>query len=184
MHEAGQRERGGMIAVMGLDEATLFEVCGQTGVCLANINCPEQLVISGTKENLAKAAELAKSRGAYRTIPLAVSGAFHTPLMQLAVDGMAAVMAKLSFKQPAVSIVANTTAQPLNTVEEVKTELLNQLCSGIQWQRSVEYMIDEGVNTFIEIGPGKVLSGLIKRINRDVEILNIGDASSVRGLVD
>jgi len=183
MHEAGLKNPGGMVAVMGLDEASLIEVCGETGTGMANINCPGQLVISGAKENLAKAADLAKAKGAYRTIPLSVSGAFHTPLMQSAVDGMAEIIATLPFHQPVVPIIANTTAQPVTAVEEVKAELLSQLCNSIQWQRSVEYMINDGVTTFIEIGPGKVLSGLIKRINRDVEILNIGDAEAVKQIV-
>ncbi len=183
MHEAGLKQPGGMVAVMGLDEASLVEVCKETGTLVANINCPEQLVISGARENLARAADLAKDRGAYRTIPLAVSGAFHTPLMQSAVDGMAEIVATISFHQPMVPIIANTTAQPLTTVEEVKAELLSQLCNSIQWQRSIEYMINEGVTTFIEIGPGKVLSGLIKRINRDVETLNIGDVQSIENVL-
>ena len=183
MHEAGLKEPGGMVAVMGLDEASLVGVCEETGARLANINCPGQLVISGAKENLAKAADLAKARGAYRTMPLAVSGAFHTPLMQSAVDGMAEIIATLSFHQSVVPIIANTTARPVTTVEEVKTELLRQLCNGIQWQRSVEYMITDGVTTFIEIGPGKVLAGLIKRINGSVETLNIGDVEAVKNVV-
>jgi len=183
MHEAGLKQPGGMVAVMGLDEASLVEVCKETGTLVANINCPEQLVISGARENLARAADLAKDRGAYRTIPLAVSGAFHTPLMQSAVDGMAEIVATISFHQPMVPIIANTTAQPLTTVEEVKAELLSQLCNSIQWQRSIEYMINDGVFTFIEIGPGRVLSGLVKRINRDVEILNVGDAEAVKRIV-
>ena len=183
MYEAGLKEPGGMVAVMGLDEASLVGVCEETGARLANINCPGQLVISGAKENLAKAADLAKARGAYRTMPLAVSGAFHTSLMQSAVDGMAEIIATLSFRQSVVPIIANTTAQPVTTVEEVKAELLRQLCNGIQWQRSVEYMITDGVTTFIEIGPGKVLAGLIKRINGSVETLNIGDVEAVKNVV-
>jgi len=183
MYEAGLKEPGGMVAVMGLDEASLVGVCEETGTLLANINCPGQLVISGAKENLAKAADLAKARGAYRTMPLAVSGAFHTSLMQSAVDGMAEIIATLSFHQSVVPIIANTTAQPVTTVEEVKAELLRQLCNGIQWQRSVEYMITDGVTTFIEIGPGKVLAGLIKRINGSVETLNIGDVEAVKNVV-
>ncbi len=183
MHEAGLKQPGGMVAVMGLDEASLVEVCKETGTLMANINCPEQLVISGAKENLARAVDLTKDRGAYRTIPLPVSGAFHTPLMQSAVDGMAEIIANLPFHQPMIPIIANTTAQPLTTAEEVKAELLSQLCNSIQWQRSIEYMINDGVTTFIEIGPGRVLSGLVKRINRDVEILNIGDAEAVKRIV-
>jgi len=184
MHEAGLRQPGGMAAIIGLDEASLAEVCSETDTRMANINCPGQLVISGARENLTQAVDLAKSRGAYRAIPLKVSGAFHTPLMQSAVDGMSEVLAPLSFQQPQVPIIANTTAQPMTTTEEVKAELLRQLCNGIQWQRSIEYMINNGVSTFIEIGPGKVLSGLIKRINRNVEPLNIGDVPTIKTLVN
>jgi len=184
MHEAGLRQPGGMVAIIGLDEVSLAEVCSETDTRMANINCPGQLVISGARENLAQAVDLAKSRGAYRTIPLKVSGAFHTPLMQSAVDGMSEVLASLSFQQPQVPIIANTTAQPMTTIEEVKAELLRQLCNGIQWQRSIEYMISNGASTFIEIGPGKVLSGLIKRIDREVEPLNIGDMPTIKNLVN
>lgn len=180
MHEAGQLTPGGMAAIIGLDETPLSELCAETGAQIANINCPGQIVISGAEDNINKAVELAKSRGAHRAIPLQVSGAFHTPLMQPAVDGMAKIIAKLSFNDPTTPIIGNTTAQPLTTAQSVKEELLNQLCNCVQWQSSVEYMIDDGVSAFIEIGPGKVLAGLIKRIDRNVKILNIGDAESVR----
>ena len=170
MYEAGLRKPGGMVAIIGLDEALLAEVCEQTGTWMANVNCPGQLVISGVKENLAKAALLAKARGAQRTIPLSVSGAFHTPLMQSAVDGLSEIIATLPFGNPLVPIVANTTAQPMTNAEQVKAEILRQFGKGVQWQRSIEYMVNDGVSTFIEIGPGQVLSGLIKRINKDVKL--------------
>jgi len=176
MHEAGQITPGGMAAIIGLDEAPLAEVCRQTGTRIANINCPGQIVISGAKDKLAQAMELAKEKGAHRAIPLQVSGAFHTPLMQPAVDGMAEIMATLNFSNP----TGNTTAKPLTTAEAVKEELLAQLCNCVQWQRSVEYMVNDGVSTFIEIGPGRVLAGLIKRIDRNVNILNIGTAEAVK----
>lgn len=184
MHEAGQITPGGMVAIIGLEETMLAEVCKQSGAHVANINCPGQIVISGAEANLNKAVALAKEKGAYRAIPLEVSGAFHTPLMQPAVDGMAEVMATLSFSQPAVPIIGNTTAQPLVTAEAIKQELLTQLCHCIQWQRSVEYMARDGVATFIEIGPGKVLAGLIKRIDKGVKILNIGDAKTVKNIAE
>jgi [acyl-carrier-protein] S-malonyltransferase len=180
MHEAGQITPGGMAAIIGLDESPLAEVCQQTGTRIANINCPGQIVISGARDNLAQAVELVKDRGAHRAIPLQVSGAFHTPLMQPAVDGMAEIMATLKFNNPTIPIVGNTTAQPLTTAQAVKEELLNQLCHCVQWQRSIEYMIKEGVANFIEIGPGRVLAGLIKRIDRGVTIINIGNAEAVK----
>ncbi len=182
MYEAGLKRPGGMVAVIGLDEASLVEVGEETDTRIVNFNCPGQLVISGAEENLTKAADLAKAKGARRTIPLPVSGAFHTSLMQPAFDGMSDIIATLSFHDPVVPIVANTTAQPMTTAEMVKTELLRQLCNGIEWQRSIEFMVSEGVDTFIEIGPGSVLSGLIKRIDKNVKTLNIGDAEAIMNM--
>jgi len=182
MHEAGQITPGGMAAIIGLDESPLAEVCQQSGTRIANINCPGQIVISGAEDKLAKAMELAEARGAHRVIPLQVSGAFHTSLMQPAVDGMAEIMAKLNFNDPAVPIIGNTTAKPLTTAGEVKEELLAQLCNCVQWQRSVEYMVNNRVATFMEIGPGRVLAGLIKRIDRSVNIINIGDVEAVKNI--
>ena len=182
MYEAGLKTPGGMIAIIGLEEAVLAEICRETGTVIANINSPGQLVISGATENITKAGEMAKARGAARAIPLQVSGAFHSPLMQPAVDGMTQILAKVNFKNPSIPIIANVTALPLTSGSQIKEELLKQLCSGVQWQRSVEYMVRQGVANFIEIGPGKVLAGLIKRISRDVEMVNIGDANAVKGL--
>jgi len=184
MYEAGQLNPGNMAAIIGLDEALLAEVCRQSGTQMANINCPGQIVISGDTESLTQAMDLAKAKGANRALPLQVSGAFHTPLMQPAYDGMSAVIAGISFREPAIPIIGNTTAQPLTTAESIKEELLRQLCNCVQWQRSVEYMVANGVTTFIEIGPGRVLSGLIKRISREVTTQNVGDAGAVRGLAE
>jgi [acyl-carrier-protein] S-malonyltransferase len=184
MHEAGQAHPGSMAAIIGLDETLLAKVCQQTDTRMANINCPGQIVISGAIENMAQAMEMAKARGASRVIPLQVSGAFHTPLMQPAVDGMSEIMSCLSFQEPSIAVIGNTTAEPLTTAESVKAELLNQLCNPVQWQRSIEYMVNKGVSTFIEIGPGKVLTGLIRRINKEVSNINIGDLEAVKGLAN
>jgi [acyl-carrier-protein] S-malonyltransferase len=184
MHEAGVVRPGSMAAVMGLEESQLEEVCRQTGTYIVNINCPGQLVISGDKDGVARAMDLAKNKGAPRVVPLAVSGAFHTPLMQPAVDKMAEIVGDLSFRDPMIPIIANTTAQPLTTAQAIKEELIRQLCSCVQWQRSIERMIAEGVTTFIELGPGRVLTGLIKRINREVGTVNIGDAQAVKSVAD
>ena len=179
MHEAGIMQPGGMVAIIGFDQEPLARVCEETGTWLANINSPKQLIVSGARENLERAAELARERGARRTIPLAVSGAFHTPLMRHARDGMSEILSRVSFQDPVIPVVANTTATPMTTAEQVKTELLEQLCNGVDWQRSIEYMIASGISTFIEIGPGEVLSGLIRRINGDVSTINISDGESV-----
>ncbi len=182
MHEAGQKHPGGMAAIIGLEEAKLAEVCRQSDTVMANINSPGQIVISGASENLAKAIELAKAAGASRAIPLQVSGAFHSPLMKSAVEGMSTIIKSTPFKDPAIPVIANVTAGPLTTAEAVKAELINQLANPVQWQRSIEYMVAQGVDTFIEIGPGKVLTGLIRRINKDVATRNISDLATVKSL--
>ncbi len=182
MYEAGMKQPGAMAAVLGLEEPPLAEVCKQTDTVIANINCPGQLVISGASENVARASEMAKTKGAARVTPLQVSGAFHSPFMQPAVEGMIAVLDRVSFRDPIVPIIANVTAQPLTKASQFREELLKQLTSSVQWQKSVEYMLGQGVKSLIEIGPGKVLAGLVKRISRDVEMLNIGDAASVKSL--
>jgi len=182
MYEAGLLHPGGMAAIMGLDETSLDHICRQTGTWIANINCPGQLVISGSSKNMALAVGSAKAKGASRIIPLQVSGAFHTSLMQSAANHLSVCINSLQFQEPEVPIIGNTTARPLTTTDSIKTELLNQLCNCVQWQRSIEYMLNEGVSTFIEIGPGKVLSNLMKRINRDVTTLHLGDLPSVINL--
>lgn len=184
MHEAGLKQPGGMVAVLGFDEKAVAEVCLQAGVQIANINCPGQLVISGADESLNQATDLLKSRGAGRIVRLQVSGAFHTPLMQPALDGMSDIVHSLSFNDPRVPVVGNTTAEPLTTGQQAKEELLKQLCHCVQWQRSIEYMADQGIATFVEIGPGKVLTGLIKRISESARLLNIGSVEAVKSLAN
>lgn len=180
MQEAGRQKPGGMAAIIGLDEESLEEVCLETGAQIANINCAGQIVISGTREQLARSMDLAKTRGARRVVPLQVSGAFHSTLMEPAVAGMAQAISQLSFRPAEIPIVANSTAKPVTTAEEVKSELLQQLCHCVQWQPSVEYMVGVGVTTFIEVGPGQVLSGLIKRISNEVRILSMSDPESIK----
>ena len=157
MQEAGTRTAGGMVAVLGLEEAALAEVCKETDTQIANYNSPGQLVISGTTANVARAAELAKTRGASRTVPLQVSGAFHSPLMKPAEEALTKIITGMTLRAPAIPVIGNTTALPLNTIDDVKAELTRQLCHGVQWQRSVEYMI-----------------------NRDVKTVNVGDVESVK----
>lgn len=181
MYEAGLKEPGAMVAVLGLDETALAEICRQTGTVIANINCPGQLAISGPTSNIAKASEMAKAKGAARVVPLQVSGAFHSPLMQPAVEGMQSVLSKVSFRDPQVPVIANVTAEPLTDGTQIKGELLKQLTTPVQWQRSVEYMVSKSAKTFYEIGPGKVLAGLIRRISRESEMVNLGDLAAIKG---
>ena len=180
MNEAGQINKGSMAAVLSLDEVILQEVCRETDTIIANYNCPGQYVISGTEGNIAKASEMAKARGAARVRTLQVSGAFHSPLMKPAADGLRKIINRTEFKPSNVPVVANVTAQPISTAEQIKDELVTQLTAGVQWQRSVEFMINNGVKTFVEIGPGKVLTGLNKRINGDIINININDLASIK----
>jgi len=183
MHEAGQKSSGSMAAIIGLEEAKLAEVCRQSDTVIANINSPGQIVISGPAGNVSRAMEMATAAGASRAIPLQVSGAFHSPLMKPAVEGMIKLFDAISFRHPSIPVIANMTAEAMTTAEAVKTELVNQLTNPVQWQRGVEYMVAQGVDTFIEIGPGRVLTGLIRRINNDVATRNIGDLEAIKGLV-
>lgn len=184
MYEAGLKQPGTMAAIIGLDEPVLTEICQQTDTCIANYNCPGQMVISGATDKVEQAVELAREKGASRAVPLEVSGAFHSPLMQSAVDGMAEILPTIDFRNPTIPIVANVTAQPLTTGEAVRAELLDQLRNSVQWQRSIEYMLGQGVTSIIEIGPGRVLTGLMRRIDRSVETANIGDAEAVKALAE
>ena len=183
MHEAGQVRAGNMAAIIGLDEDKLAEVCQKSDTVIANINCPGQIVISGPAENIARAMEMATAAGAKRAIELQVSGAFHSPLMQPAVDGMIKYLEETEFKDPAIPVIGNTTGEPLASAAAVKTELRNQLTNPVKWQYTIEYIYDQGVKMFIEIGPGKVLTGLIRRINGEAETINLSDLESIKAFV-
>lgn len=180
MEQAGEMKPGAMAAIIGLDAAKLEEICRKTGAQIANINCPGQIVISGAKEAVARAMELAQQDGATGVVPLKVSGAFHSVLMQPTIAGMTRAISGVNLCRPTVPIIANVTAKPITTIAEVREELLQQLCHCVRWQSSVEYMVEAGISTFVEIGPGVVLSRLIKRIDRKVRILNISDPESAK----
>jgi len=180
MNEAGKRRPGGMLAIIGLDEGNTRDVCLSAGTEISNINSPGQIVISGAEEDLADARRLAETSGARRVIPLKVSGAFHSPLMEPALEGLRNAISGFTFQEPSVPIIANVSAQVLTDTEAIKKELVNQVCDCVQWQRSVENMIANGVTTFFEIGPGQVLTGLIKRISSGAQVFSIGDVDTVR----
>lgn len=182
MHEAGQARPGSMAAVLGMDESKLAGICNESGAVMANVNSPGQIVISGAVDSVERAMKMASDAGAKRVVPLQVSGAFHSPLMQPAVDGLSEYINSLSLKEPSVPVIGNIRAEPLTSAETVKAELLDQLLNPVQWVRTIEYISGKGVPTFIEIGPGKVLNGLIKRINPEARTINIGDLESIRML--
>jgi [acyl-carrier-protein] S-malonyltransferase len=184
MQEAADWQAGGMAAIIGLDEITLEEICQETGVEIANVNSDSQIVISGERIPLARAMDLASARGARKTVPLAVAGAFHSHLMAPALAGLSQALAETTFRDPKAPIVANLTGESLNTANEVKTELERQLYGCVQWKRSVECMADMGVSTFIEFGPGRVLTSLVKRIDRQATVVNVEDLASARQVAE
>lgn len=179
MKEAGDERPGGMAAVIGLDHQTLESVCteasGEGVISVANANCPGQTVISGELGALTRAMELAKDRGAKRVAQLRISIASHSPLMARASTQLSEAVGKLPLHNPQIPIVANITGQALTTAEEIREELAHHIERPVNWTRSVSEMVNGGVNTFVEVGPGQVLSGLIRRISRDAKTLTIGD---------
>ncbi len=178
MYQAGLQFPGGMMAILGLDDRTVSGICAESRTEMSNVNCPGQIVISGSVDALEGARKLARGKGA-RVIPLKVSGAFHSSLMEPIVAEFRNVLSNFSFLSPRIPIVANTSATVLKDVSAIKEELSTQLRYCIQWQRSIEYMQRKGVNTFYEIGQGKVLSGLIKRISPEVNTINISGREDV-----
>lgn len=179
MQGACESSPGGMLALIGVDELTAAEICRDSGVEMSTVNTPEQIIIAGDHKGLARAADLAGARGAKKAIPLSVAGAFHSGLMSSAQHGLDAAIESTTFNDPLVQVVGNVDARPLTTAEEVKSELRRQLTSCVQWNRGVRYMLDGGVDEFVEIGNGKVLSGMIKRIDRGASVRNVSDYDSV-----
>ncbi len=183
MQEACEATRGGMAAVIGLDEAPTREVCAEAGVVLANLNCPGQLVISGETEKIAKAVELAKAKGAKRAIALPVAGAYHSPLMAGAQPKLQAELAKVNLSLPNVPVISNVTGQPHGTPSEISARLVDQVTSSVLWENSMRYLLAQGFTRFIELGPGTALSGFMKRINKGVQILNVAEVASLEATV-
>jgi [acyl-carrier-protein] S-malonyltransferase len=179
MQEACDATRGGMAAVIGLDEAPTREVCAEAGIVLANLNCPGQLVISGEADKIAKAVELAKAKGAKRAIPLPVAGAYHSPLMASAQPKLQAELAEVKLSAPTVPVISNVTAQPHGAPGDISTRLIEQVTSSVLWENSMRYLLAQGFTRFIELGPGTALSGFMKRIDKTAQMLNVADAASL-----
>jgi [acyl-carrier-protein] S-malonyltransferase len=200
MHHEGTVCRGGMAAVIGMDEEPLQEVCREVSaqssanlaanahvglgqVAVANYNAPGQIVISGEQSALNAAMELAKGRGAKRVIPLPVSGAFHSPVMQPASGGLAEAIAKTTVRDAAIPVIGNITAMPLTSAADIREEMAQQIASPVQWIRTIAYLTGAGVTTFIEIGPGQALTGMVKRIAKGVTTINISSAADLEKAV-
>ena len=206
MQEACDTTKGGMAAIIGLDEAPTREACAEAGVVLANLNCPGQLVISGAAEKIGKACELAKAKGAKRALPLSVAGAYHSPLMASAQPKLAAELAKVNLVSPSVPVISNVTAQAhvvaqasslciaggavagtethrQDACATISAKLVEQVCSSVLWENSMRALLAQGFTRFIELGPGTALSGFMKRIDKSAQMLNVADAASLETTV-
>lgn len=188
MEEASRKYPGGMAAVLGLPRETVEEVCVQFRkndvLEVANINCPGQVVISGSEEALKRAMETLKVKGARKVVPLKVSGAFHTSLMGEAGEKLKEAMDRVSFHSPSLPVVSNVNGQFVNSPQMVSENLYRQITHPVLWEDCVRRMGDEGVNFFLELGPGKVLKGLIRRILPEVEVLNVEDSQTLNSFLE
>ncbi len=196
MHHEGTICPGAMAAVIGMEESLLQEICqeataqstanlpkrahpGQGRVTVANFNAPGQIVISGEQGALTLAMELAKARGAKRVIPLAVSGAFHSPVMQPAAAGLARAIESTGVRDAAIPVISNIHATPLTGAQAIREELAQQIASPVQWIRTIEYLVGAGVTIFLEFGPGQALTGMVKRIAKGVTTMNVSSAADI-----
>lgn len=187
MEEAVPGGQGAMAAVLGAEREALAELCRsiseQEGpVELANVNCPGQIVVSGSQAGVNAVVQRVKEAGGKRAIPLEVSGPFHSSLMKEAAGRLADELAKITFNAPSVPVVVNVTALPVTDPQEIRELLVRQVYSPVLWQDSVERLIADGVDTFVEIGSGSVLAGLIRKIDKNVKVININSLASIEAL--
>ncbi len=189
MNEAVPAGQGAMAAILGMELEALHEVTEKVSaagdpVQVANINCPGQIVISGTREGVEKASLAAKEAGAKRAIPLVVSGPFHSELMRPSSEKLRAALANISLSAPQIPVIGNVMAKELEDAPAIEQELVEQVYSAVQWEASVREMIAQGVDVFIECGPGKVLSGLVKKIDRSVATYCVYDEASLEAVLE
>ena len=175
---------GAMAAILGMDASAIEEgIKDIEGVSVANYNCPGQIVITGETKAVEKAAEVLKEAGAKRTVLLNVSGPFHSPMLKQAGEELAKEMEKVEMEPLQIPYVTNVTAEYVTDIRETKKLLAEQVAASVRWQESVERMIAEGVDTFVEIGPGKTLAGFLRKIDRSVKVYNIGTWEDVDKVV-
>jgi [acyl-carrier-protein] S-malonyltransferase len=188
MQEAVPIGQGAMAAIIGLDKETVEQVCKEASkygvVEPANYNCPGQIVISGQTAAVQKASEMAKEKGAKRAVMLEVSAPFHCSLLKPAGERLAEVLKGVNIKKPAIPVIANVTAEEVSEPEDIRRLLIEQVSSPVRWEESVRAMMEMGADTFIEVGPGKALSGFVKKISRDVKVMNVEDVQSLESALE
>jgi [acyl-carrier-protein] S-malonyltransferase len=188
MQEAAEACPGGMISILGLDEEKVLALCaaaaeGDPGALVpANFNCPGQIVISGSADACRRAAEMAADFGASGAVPLQVAGAFHSPFMRPAAERLAQAIRQAEIRRPRQPVIANVTAAPHQGAEAIRQGLVAQMTSPVRWWQSMQYMLDDGVEAFYEIGPGRVLAGLMRRIRRTAQVKSINSADALARL--
>ena len=173
MEDASRKNPGSMASIIGLALNDLKEACKEGKAEIANLNCPGQIVISGTKESVEATMAIAVKKGAKKAIPLKVSGGFHSHLMKEAADVFKTDLDKVRFSAPQIGVISNVTADYEKTPDEIKSNLVKQLTSPVRWEESIRKIAGQGVDTFFEIGPGKVLKGLLRRIDANFKVYNI-----------
>lgn len=183
MQEACEQTRGSMAALIGVDESVAREICSESGVEVANLNCPGQIVISGPAEKIGAACDLAKTKGAKRALPLSVAGAYHSQLMQSAQPRLRTALEAISLKPADMPVLSNVTALPHGSPGEILERLVEQVTGSVRWEDSMRYLIGQGFEQFIELGPGTALSGFLKRIDKTVSVLNVADIPSLQATV-
>lgn len=173
MEEEARNNPGKMLSIIGLDLIKVKEVCVEANTQIANLNCPGQVVVSGAAQEIERAQVLAKEKGAKLAVILEVSGAFHSSFMQGATIKLARELEKIKINSPQIPIVCNVTGKPANSAQEIKDNLIKQVASSVLWEGSMDFILSKGVQNFIEFGPGKVLKGLMRRINSTAQVVNI-----------
>ena len=173
MEEEARNNPGKMLSIIGLDLIKVKEVCAEANVQIANLNCPGQVVVSGAPQEISRAQALAKEKGAKLAVILEVSGAFHSSFMQGATLKLARELDNIKINSPQVPVICNVTAKPANSAQEIRDNLIKQVACSVLWEDSMNFILSKGVNNFIEFGPGKVLKGLMRRINAGAQVANI-----------
>jgi len=183
MQAACEEVKSGMVSLIGLDDETVASVCEQAGVEVANYNSPGQTVVSGRIEGCEKVPELAKAAGARKAIPLPVAGAFHSSLMAPAETVFADFLKDIEFQAPQFPVYSNVTGVAHADIDGIRRDMPRQITSSVRWVDNVQSMVSDGVNSVLECGPGRVLSGLVKRIDKSVASSNVGDLASLEAAV-
>jgi len=179
MEEEALKKPGRMASILGLDLSEICKICQEAKVEIANINCPGQIVISGGVEEIQEAERLAQRRGAKKVILLEVSGAFHSSFMQGASLKLAQELDKIKIKPPKVAVVSNVTAKPATQPDEIRENLIQQVASSVLWEDTMKFILSQGIMNYLEFGPGKVLKGLMRRIDEKAQVANIGNKSDI-----